>query len=124
MILASYPTAMASMKKHAAPIIVAILLLLLVLYVGSYLALVRPDTIVIDPGGSIHVTMVDANDLPVPLFARRDDYRFTNSLCKVLFWPLEQIDRKVRPGAWDDNLRDFNSSGIPPLIPPSAARST
>ena len=88
-------------RESRAPLIVAIVLLLLpVLYVGSYLALVLPGNIVVDPGGSIHLTLLDTNGLGVPVFGRRENYRFADSLCSVLFWPLEQIDRKVRPAAW------------------------
>ena len=60
------------MKRRVAPIIAAILLLLPVLYVGSYLALVspRPDNINYGP-------------------------HYTATLSWV-FWPLEKIDRKLR----------------------------
>lgn len=76
------------MKKHA-PLIVAIVLLLLpVLYVGSYLALVQPySRLVVNPAaGEQHYRMNSWRILP------------------TLFWPLEQMDRKVRPEIWDENL--------------------
>jgi hypothetical protein len=68
--------------QSRAPLIVAVVLLLLpVLYVGSYLALVVPCGIPInDP------------------FGPRTHWRFGAAYAESLFWPLEQIDRKVRPG--------------------------
>jgi hypothetical protein len=74
---------MACMKKHAAPIIAAILLLLPVLYVGSYLALVTPCRTFVH--GKWTVTF---------------NYRIFSWRLPVLYYPLEQIDRKVRPEAW------------------------
>jgi hypothetical protein len=72
------------MKRHAAPIIAAILLLLPVLYVGSYLVMVDPMTLRVTSGG----TVTDVN------------YRDGGRFAECFFWPLEQVDRKVRPGAW------------------------
>jgi hypothetical protein len=69
--------------RSFAPIIAAILLLLPVLYVGSYLALVKPG-----PrygwGSALHPT-----------------YRVADRFCTRFFWPLEQVDRKLRPNKWD-----------------------
>jgi hypothetical protein len=67
------------MKRHATPIIAAVVLLLPVLYVGSYLALVNP-------GAAIRVERVN--------------YRAGAHHIAMIFWPLEHIDRMVRPGAW------------------------
>jgi hypothetical protein len=76
------------MKRHAAPIIAAVLLLLPVLYVGSYLVLVRPPVgIWVGGGGQLAHHIVA-------------DYRCCAEQARWFFWPLEQIDRKVRPGAW------------------------
>jgi hypothetical protein len=71
------------MKKDSrAPLIVAIVLLLLpVLYVGSYFALVVP------PGKS-------------GLIGRYGQYRVGGLLAEFFFYPLEQIDHKVRPKTW------------------------
>lgn len=83
------------MKKHAAPIIAALLLFLPVLYMGSYLALVLPGgrSVIVDRGpgrGAMtylsHYRGWDNPDYPLAL--------------RRVFWPLEQIDRQVRPGAW------------------------
>ncbi|QDU26346.1 hypothetical protein ETAA8_14240 [Anatilimnocola aggregata] len=69
---------------NRAPLIVAIVLLLVpVLYVGSYFALVVPR--------GIHGYKA--------IF--EEHYRWQNKLCSRVFWPLEQIDRKLRPESWD-----------------------
>ncbi len=79
--------------SNRAPLIAAIVLLLLpVLYVGSYLALVVPKGTVVE----VYSTT------GIPVWGR---YRVTSNsanivACKV-YWPLEQIDRKMRPGAWE-----------------------
>jgi hypothetical protein len=68
---------------NRAPLIIAIVLLLLpVVYVGSYLALVKP------PG-------------PFPS-DNRTSYRVDSRWLVTVFWPLEQIDRKMRTGAWGE----------------------
>jgi hypothetical protein len=71
-------------KKHAAPIIAAILLLLPVLYVGSYLALVTPNARVRSVTGLEH-------------------YRIKGRVWSTVFWPLERCDRRLRPVVWDDS---------------------
>jgi hypothetical protein len=81
--------------RSSAPIIAAVLLLLPVLYAGSYLALVTPGRQqFVDFGPPI-------GEVPSPA-----DYRVAANSCHRLFWPLEQIDRRVRPGVWEpsDNL--------------------
>jgi hypothetical protein len=75
------------MKKNAAPVIAAILLLMPLLYVGSYLALVRPTTVIFNGGGQ-KMTFVDPH------------YRFGGQIAESFFWPLEEIDRVLRPDAW------------------------
>ena len=96
-------------RESRAPLIVAIVLLLLpVLYVGSYLALVTPCVrIVLNPrimeGGSIHVY---------------ENYRVDGSIPPLLFWPLEQIDRKVRPGAWDPAENWYRTRQRAPVLSP------
>ena len=73
--------------KSRSPLIVAIALLFLpLLYVGSYLALVKP--------GSVYEwDLITGNRLST-------NYRSGGKVSECIFWPLEQIDRKVRPGAW------------------------
>jgi hypothetical protein len=75
------------MKKHAAPIIAAILLLLPVLYVGSYLALVVP-------------TGIPIQDKISAEWVATSYYRVGGTSSARFFWPLEQIDRRVRPNSW------------------------
>ena len=59
-----------------------ILVLLPIGYLVSYLMLVKHD--------------IPGSELP-----RMDDrYRLGNDYAEVLYWPLEQIDRKLRPAAW------------------------
>jgi hypothetical protein len=79
--------------NNRAPLIVAIVLLVLpVLYVGSYLALVVPGP---------DWLKIDGIDGP-----HRHPYRIGESWSSTVFWPLEQIDRKLRPVVWDgENLR-------------------
>ena len=88
----------AAMSKRA-PLIVAIVLLLLpMLYVGSYLVLVWPD--------GERLNFADSrSDFPT--------YRCeTESWARRVYWPLEQVDRKIRPNAWSDGFErigvDFN----------------
>jgi hypothetical protein len=79
--------------RSFAPIIAAVLLLLPLLYVGSYLALVVPEGFRTapyeGPGGLF--AMIDA---PI------QHYRHGGRNAERFFWPLEHIDRRVRPGVW------------------------
>jgi len=87
---------MAGMKNFA-PLIVAIVLLLLpLLYVGSYLAMVFPN-----PYAVRREFMGISPSETVISFERRN-YRSCETACSCIFWPLEQIDRKVRPMLWKD----------------------
>ncbi|QDU26873.1 hypothetical protein ETAA8_19570 [Anatilimnocola aggregata] len=72
--------------RSAAPIFAAVLLLLPVLYVGSYLALVTHSNDLV-----INDEWCDA----YPLLG--DDNREAAS---YFFWPINQIDRKLRPADW------------------------
>jgi hypothetical protein len=76
--------------QSRAPLIVAILLLLPVLYVGSYAVAVLPK-------GHLVISHVTTNGA----FATREHYRWGMHRFKLAYWPLEQIDRKIRPGAWE-----------------------
>lgn len=96
------------MKRHAAAIIAAILLLLPVLYVGSYLALVVPYQGPVT-GKVLGCGFSGGFDI-------RANYRIvitsSNSSGRLkqkdhvapFYWPLEQIDRKLRPAAWVPHL--------------------
>jgi hypothetical protein len=72
-----------------APIIAAVLLLLPVLYVGSYLALVHPEPRI------VRLRFAQPSII---------HYRIDSAWPARFFWPLEQFDRKVRPGAWKSPL--------------------
>lgn len=61
-------------------------LLLALLYAGSYVALVIPEGEVVK-GGEFHLI----------------HYRLGDSVARILYWPLERIDRKVRRFDWDDS---------------------
>ena len=80
------------MQTSRAPLIFAIVLLLLpLLYVGSYLALVRPGGIEFRDSDGMKCVFVNTH------------YSVAASLehsAGRIFWPLEQIDRKVRPDEW------------------------
>lgn len=68
--------------NHRAPLVVAIFLLLLpVLYIGSYFALVLPAGM--NPRGA----------LPF-------HYRWGERKLEPVYFPIEQIDRRMRPLAW------------------------
>lgn len=80
--------------KSRVPLFFAIVLLLLpVLYVGSYLALVLP-------GGRLPVADESFGGI---VYGMRCHYRVDGNWASFTFWPLEQIDRKLRPMQWDDS---------------------
>ena len=79
------------MTTRPAPIIAVVLLLLPVLYVGSYLALVVP-------GESRSV--IERFDGGIRGY--QCSYRLNSRLfLPKVFYPLEQIDRRLRPGTWN-----------------------
>jgi hypothetical protein len=81
-------------RESRAPLIIGIgivLLLLPVLYVGSYLAIVVP-------GGRWVEDRTDVSGI------REQKYRFGDKIAEAVFWPLEQIDRKMRPDAWESSI--------------------
>ena len=70
-----------------APLLAAALLLLPLLYVGSYLALVTPNRWApAAPGDTYALT----------------NYRCGNEWPSRIYWPLEQIDRRLFPQRWID----------------------
>ena len=73
------------MKESRAIIIVVVLLLLPVLYVGSYLALVVP---LMSPGG--------VYEFRYPLVEGTDAHIWLSKF----YYPLERIDLTVRPDSW------------------------
>ena len=94
------------MKKHAGPIIAAIVLVLPLLYIGSYLALVTPQgTFVAD-----RTSPFSYDDLGDGYMR---SYRVQSEWCPIIFWPLEQIDRKVRPESWYGELGRIEIEYLP-----------
>ena len=78
------------MQNHATPIIAIVLLLLLpALYVGTYLALVKP------PFGEMRVVSLKQWK------AGGIHYRFGGRMADRFFWPLGFCDRRLRPDAWN-----------------------
>jgi hypothetical protein len=78
-------------------LLVAILLLLPVLYVGSYLALVSPDGYGFSADGSY---LGNSRKCHLEPYSTQL-YRFGGGYADVFFWPLEQIDRKLRRQVWE-----------------------
>jgi hypothetical protein len=76
--------------RTIAPIIVAVFLLLPLLYVASYVVLVRPNVRVIKS--------------PAIVASNVEHYRLPGRICGRFFWPLEKVDRRLRPGAWDTSV--------------------
>jgi hypothetical protein len=86
---------MAERRWNPGLVIAAVLLLLPVLYVGSYLALVVPEST------GLKVT------LPGGVRAlRQSSYRAWPDYAEPFFWPLEEIDRWARPVAWERGESD------------------
>ena len=78
------------MKTSRVPLIIAIALLLLpVLSAGSYFVLVVPQARI-----AIHKSARAGS------FPYLTHYRFGGTWSLRVYWPLEQIDRRTRPGAW------------------------
>lgn len=90
-------------ESRGSAIVVALLMLLPMMYVGSYLALVVPS--------GIHH--------PANYFEFLGYYRCFDGIAAKVYWPLEQVDRRIRPDAWYGPQQ-----GLPPVIllaPPSPA---
>ena len=80
------------------PLIIAILVLLLpVLYVGSYLALVDPPR---TSHNAVRREMWDVANYRGQQYWRGR----AGDVMETLFWPIEQIDRKLRPKIWGEDL--------------------
>lgn len=77
-------------RTSAVPFVAAVLLLIPVIYVGCYLSLVKPGGIFIPLGNG---------DLRYC-----GDYVYAADQARIVFFPLEQIDRKLRPAAWENIL--------------------
>jgi hypothetical protein len=90
--------------RSYAPIIATILLLLPMLYAGSYLAPVKPEGILVGIHQATSAELLDADIYSSPSEIRFTPehryYRLGGQWSKRIFWPLEQIDRRLRPAAW------------------------
>ena len=64
----------------------------LVLYVGAYYALVWPERIV---PSSPYIPVME----PVDVYGPDSAYRF-HAVARPLFWPVNQLDRRLRPQFW------------------------
>lgn len=90
-------------RSSAAPIFAAILLLLPVLYIGSYFALVIP-------AGKLPKSTIAASLFASPQgIIQVSHYRLMPAFAARFYWPLEQLDRKLRPKAW----REFKYEWLP-----------
>lgn len=76
------------MKTKTPLLIAAVLLALPLLYVVSYLVLVTP------PGPTT------AKSSLARLFGPPPSYRIEGKWPGKVFWPIERLDRKLRPKAW------------------------
>ncbi len=94
-------------RESRAPLIVAIVLLLLpVLYVGSYFALVvRKPHFIPNPDGN----WICSLDGYPTISGQVDHYRIFANHCSTLYWPLEEFDRKLWPDAWEVRMPDRES---------------
>jgi hypothetical protein len=87
-------------QRSRAPLIIAIVMLLVpVLYAGSYLALAYGQSVfIVDPKGSAAVTLSNGEQFTGHLVR----YRTCDEFCDFIFWPLEKIHRKLMPGVSDN----------------------
>jgi len=88
-------------NRSAAPLIAALILVLVlvpVLYVALYYCLVVPQ------GQTAIRTVRAGNQSMTETFITH--YRSGSAWSPVLFWPMEQLDHQLRPGAWASYLYD------------------
>lgn len=88
-------------QESRAPLVFAIVLLLLpVAYLGSYLALVEPGRYWFKSIGSERVYVYgyryfgECSGIGAPPAATR--------VAPLVYWPIEQIDRVLRPDVWSE----------------------
>jgi len=79
-------------RESCAQLIVGLALLLPVLYVGSYFALVLPAPVVT---GTFTPSI--------------DHYRFGGRISKATYWPLETLDRGLRPETWKESPSEWST---------------
>ena len=86
-------------------VLVATLALLLVAYVGGYLGLSNPSRAGVGRGGG-YTSWVEPN------------YRVGGDAAERVFWPLEQLDRRMRPDFWATRSYDYNTEADVAPTPP------
>ncbi len=86
-------------RTNALPILLSLLLLLPCLYVGGYSAIVKP---------TVEVT-------PWSALQPGNHYRLGGQRAAQVFYPLEQLHRRVRPQDWAQRW----PSGIPAYLCPT-----
>jgi hypothetical protein len=74
-------------RKVAAPVFVALILLMPFIYMGGYYALIRRS----------HIVSLDD---PFEVGEYSEYYEFGNPLAKILFHPMHLLDVKLRPAYW------------------------
>lgn len=80
--------------RNRSPLILAVFIMLVPeLYVGIYLALVKPSSYAAE-------SEFDTYYFHGYRHFGRGDWPWTTRIAPTLFWPLEQMDRNLRPGAW------------------------
>jgi hypothetical protein len=90
-------------------IIATPMLLLLAIYVSSYVALVDPQ------GLQCRSKTVKAGDFYFQSWVA-SSYRCGGQHSERVFWPLEQLDRRIRPKKWEMSFDGWVSD--PPPHPP------
>lgn len=76
--------------RSSSELIAVLLFALPFFYLASYLAMVRP--------GQVGVRVKDGVKQKV------EPYLFNSALAATMYWPLEQVDRQVRPVVWETSL--------------------
>lgn len=102
------------MRTRYAPLALAVALLLSFIYLGTYLALVVPE-------GILHPRFREKSSININEFAEvsasMQYYRFGGNQPRKLFWPLEWVDRRIRPGSWHSPAELFGPHEIGLLSP-------
>lgn len=79
-------------KQSSSAFLSVVVLIFLIAYVGSYVVLVLPE------GRTVWATTSGMKANIVLLH-----YRTDGQWQSTLFWPLEQLDRTLRPASWANN---------------------
>jgi hypothetical protein len=79
-------------KRGGWAVLGLVLVVLPALYMGAYLAAVaRPIEIATESGSGVGVSEMKA------------DYRFGGPISRWIFWPANQVDRRIRHDLWTPN---------------------